>query len=115
MRLLAPVWVAGVLPTVTTGNAIADEGWYHLTRNGCLQPPKDPDDMERSPATFILTLKALGRDYSVEDKRDPTGQIVASVITDHSTGGTMTFFRVEANCKTVFEDMQSQQKKSKTI
>jgi hypothetical protein len=104
--------VTAIALAATASIAKANEGWWYLlSRQGC--GLSRDEETFKSPATFILTLKSIGREYSVDDRRDSSGQIVASIVTDHTTGGTATFFRTYALCKETLDAIQSKQENEK--
>jgi hypothetical protein len=61
--------VTAIALAATASIAKANEGWWYLlSRQGC--GLSRDEETFKSPATFILTLKSIGREYSVDDRRD---------------------------------------------
>ena len=77
MRILGAGVIVSAMLLAST--AEADTDWYILGRDGCKVAH---EDFMKNPGVFILGLKHLGRAYTVDDRRDEGGQIVASIVTD---------------------------------
>jgi hypothetical protein len=83
----------GLLCLTDVSQAQKSDAWFVLDVD-CEQGLPFTHD----PGTWIMALKSQGRSYSTQDTLDQSGQIVASIVTDETTGAAIPFYRSYQLC-----------------